>query len=173
LRNGLRRPVRVELKKIVPPLQGSRIGLGPARMRVGDRPVPLPQLNDTVSRLEERLNPGPGSLKGGTSRRVQHRVVGLASRIFNGGKNIFPFQEGVISENFFEGSAARQEFQDVGNAETESPNAGAASALSFLHGYPLQPFDAHKLEVYDGLHQRARKSPSGGGEELASVGPFI
>jgi hypothetical protein len=78
-------------------------------------------------------------------------VVGLASRIFNGGKNIFSIQEGVIRENFFEGRPARQEIQDVGNAETKTPNAGAASTLSFFHRYSLQPFDAHKLEVYDGL----------------------
>jgi len=88
---------------------------------------------------------------------VNHRVVGLASRVFNGGKNIFSFQEGVISKNFFEGSPARQEIQDIGNAQTKTPNAGAASALSFFHRYPLQPFDAHKLEVYDGSDQRARK----------------
>jgi hypothetical protein len=85
-------------------------------------------------------------------------VVGLASRIFNGGKNIFSLQEGVISENFFEGSPARQEIQDVGNAETKTPNAGAASTLTLFHRYSLQPFDAHQMEVYDGLRQRARKS---------------
>ena len=97
---------------------------------------------------------------------MKHRVVGLASRIFNGGKNIFSLQEGVISKNFFEGSPARQEIQDVGNAETKTPNAGAASALSFFHRYSLQPFDAHESEVYDGLGQRARKSQVGSGDEL-------
>jgi hypothetical protein len=94
-------------------------------------------------------------------------VVGLASRVFNGGKNIFSLQEGVISKNFFEGSPPSQEIQDVGNAETKTPNAGAASALSFFHRYPLQPFDAHKLEVYDGSGQSARKSQPGGREKLA------
>jgi len=77
---------------------------------------------------------------------VKHRVVGLASRIFNGGKNIFSLQKGVISENFFERGLARQEIQNIGNAETKTANAGAASALSFFHRYSLQPFDAHKLE---------------------------
>ena len=93
---------------------------------------------------------------------MKHRVVGLASCIFNGGKDIFSLQEGEISKNFFKGSPARQEIQNVGNTKTKTPNAGAASALSFFHGYSLQPLDAHELEVYDGLGQRARKSrPSG------------
>ena len=96
---------------------------------------------------------------------MNHRVVGLAGRVFNGGKNVFSLQEGVISKNLFKGSPASQEIQDVGNAETKSPNAGAASALSFFHRYPLQPFDAHKLEVYDGLGQRARKSQPRGREK--------
>ncbi len=78
---------------------------------------------------------------------MKHRVVGVASRIFNGGKNIFSLQEGVISENFFEGGSARQEIQDVGNSQTKTPNAGAASALSFFHRYSLQPFDARKWAV--------------------------
>jgi hypothetical protein len=81
----------------------------------------------------------------GISRGVKHRVVGLEGRIFNGGENIFFLQEGVISKNFFEGSPARQEIQDVGNAETKTPNAGAPSALRFVHRYSLQPFGAHKL----------------------------
>ena len=68
---------------------------------------------------------------------MNHRVVGLASRVFDGGKNIFSLQEGVISKNLFEGSPARQEIQDVGNAQTKSPNAGAASALPFFHRYPF------------------------------------
>ena len=92
---------------------------------------------------------------------MKHRVVGLASRIFNGGKNVFSLQEGVISKNFFEGSPAGQEIQDVRNAQTKTPNAGAASALSFFHRNSLQPFDAHKLKVYDVLGQRARKSQPG------------
>ncbi len=93
---------------------------------------------------------------------MKHRVVGLASRIFNGGKSIFSFQKGVISKNFFERGPARQKIQDIGNAETKTPNAGAASALSFFHRDCLQPFDAHKFGVFDGLGQRARKSqPSG------------
>jgi len=101
----------------------------------------------------------------GISRGVKHRVVGLASRILNGGKNIFSLQEGVIRKNFFEGSPARQEVQDVGNAETKTPNAGAASALPFFHRNSLQAFDAHKLEVYDGSSQRARKRQPRGREE--------
>jgi hypothetical protein len=92
-------------------------------------------------------------------------VVGLASRVFNGGKNIFSLQEGVISKNFFKGSAARHKIQDVGNAETKTPNAGASSALSFFHRYSLQPFDVHKLAVYDGSGQRARKSQPCGDEK--------
>jgi len=96
---------------------------------------------------------------------VKHRVVGLASRIFNGGKNVFSLQKGGISKNFFKGSPARQEIQDVGNAETKTPNAGVASALSFFHRYSLQPFDAHELEVYDGLGQRARKGQPRGREK--------
>src|SRR5208282_2641943 len=107
----------------------------------------------------------PGSERGlsgvgyrrGISRGVNHRVVGLAGRILNGGKNVFSLQEGVISKNFFGGSPARQEVQNVGNPETKTPNAGAASALAFFHRYSLQPFVAHKLEVYDGSGQRARK----------------
>jgi len=83
-------------------------------------------------------------------------VVGLASRIFNGGKDIFPFEKGIIGEDFFIGSPARQEIQDVGNAEMKTPNAGAASALSFFDRYSLQPFVAHKFEVDDGLRLRAR-----------------
>jgi hypothetical protein len=83
-------------------------------------------------------------------------VVGLASRIFNGGKNIFSLQEGIICEDFFIGSPAGQEIQDVENAETKAPNAGAASAISFSHRYSLQSFVAHKFEAYDGMRQRAR-----------------
>jgi len=96
---------------------------------------------------------------------VKHRVVGLARRIFNSGKNIFSLQEGVISKNFFERSTARQEIQHVGNTETKTPNAGAASTLAFFHRYSLQPFDAHKLAVYDGLDQRARTRQPRGHEE--------
>jgi hypothetical protein len=87
---------------------------------------------------------------------VEHGVVGLASRIFNGGKNIFSLQEGIIGQDFFIRSPTRQEIQDVGNAETKTANAGAASALSFFHRYSLQPFVAHKFEAYDGMRQRAR-----------------
>jgi hypothetical protein len=92
-------------------------------------------------------------------------VVGLVGRIFNGGKNIFSLQKGVFSKNFFEGSPARQEIQDIGNSQSKTPNAGAASALSFLHRYSLQPFEAHKLEVYDALGQRARNSQPSGREK--------
>ncbi len=95
----------------------------------------------------------------GISRGVKHQVVGLARRIFSGGKTL---HEGAIRNNLFERSTARQQIQHVGNTETKTPNAGAASALSFFHRYSFQPFDAHKLEVYDGLGQRARKcQPSG------------
>ncbi len=96
---------------------------------------------------------------------MKHRVVGLASRVFNSGKNIFSLQEGVISKNFFKGGPARQEIQDVGNAQTKTSNAGAASALSFFHRYPLQPFDAHELQVYNGSGQRARKRQPRGREK--------
>jgi len=92
---------------------------------------------------------------------VKHRVVGLASGILNSGQNILSLQEGVISENLFEGSPANQELQDIGNSEAKTPNAGAASALSFFHRNSLQPLDAHKLKVYDVLGQRARKSQPG------------
>ena len=51
---------------------------------------------------------------------MKHGEVGLASCIFNGGKNIFSLQEGIISENFFIASPARQEIQDAGNAETKT-----------------------------------------------------
>jgi len=95
---------------------------------------------------------------------MKHRVVGPASRVFNGSKNILSLPKGVICKNFFEGGPARQEIQGIGNAEAKTPNAGAASALSFFHRYSLQPFDAHKLEVYEGLGQRARKSQPSGGE---------
>ncbi len=83
-------------------------------------------------------------------------MVGLASGILNSGKNILFLQEGVISENFFEGSSTRQEIQDIGNSQTKTTNAGTASALSFFHRNSLQPFDAHRIKVYDGLGQRAR-----------------
>ena len=82
---------------------------------------------------------------------MQHRVVGLASGILNGGENIFSFQEGVVSKDLFEGSPASQEIQDIGYPQTKTPNAGAAAALSFFHRYSLQPLDAPKMEVYDGL----------------------
>jgi hypothetical protein len=85
-------------------------------------------------------------------------VVGLASGILNSGENILSLQEGVISKNFFERSPTSQEIKDIGNSEAKAPNAGAASALSFFHRNSPQPFDAHKLQVYDGLRQRARKS---------------
>ena len=81
----------------------------------------------------------------------------MASGILNSGENILSLQEGVISKNLFEGSPACQEVQDIGNAETKTPNAGAAFALSFFHPNSLQPFDAHKLKAYDGLGPRARK----------------
>ena len=55
---------------------------------------------------------------------MEHGVVGLASRIFNGGKNIFPLKEGITCENFFIGSPARQEIQDVGDAETKTRMQG-------------------------------------------------
>jgi hypothetical protein len=89
---------------------------------------------------------------------MEHGVVGLTSRVFNGGKNIFPFQKGIIRKYFFKRSPTRQEIQDVGNAETKTANAGAASALSFFHGDPFQPIIAHEFEVYDGSRQRARPS---------------
>ena len=95
---------------------------------------------------------------------MEHGVVGLASCIFNGRKNIFSLQEGIISEDFFIGSPARQEIQDVGNAETKTPNAGAASALTIFHRYSHQPANAHTLEVCDSLGQRAIPSQLGGRE---------
>lgn len=88
-------------------------------------------------------------------------MVGLASGILDSGGNILSLQEGVISKNFFEGSPASQELQNIGNSETKTPNAGAASALSFFHRNSLQPFAAHNLKVYDGLGQRARESQPG------------
>lgn len=97
----------------------------------------------------------------GISRGVKHRVVGLASSILNSCEDILSRQKGVIGKNLFEGSPASQELQNIGNSETKTPNAGAASALSFFHRNSLQPFDAHNLEVYDGLGQRARKSQPG------------
>jgi len=82
---------------------------------------------------------------------VKHRVVGLASGILNGGKNIFSLQEAVISKDLFKGSPASQEIQYIGYTQTKAPNAGAAAALSLFHRNSLQPFDGHQLQVYDGL----------------------
>ena len=87
---------------------------------------------------------------------MQDGVVCLASRIFNGGEYILFLQEGIVRQNFFIGSPGREEIQNVGNAQAKASNARAASALSFFHRYPLQPFVAHEFEVYDGLTQRAR-----------------
>jgi uncharacterized protein (DUF1778 family) len=42
-------------------------------------------------------------------------------------------QEGIIVQNLFEGRAVREEVEDIGYADAESPNAWPASALSLFH----------------------------------------
>ena len=70
-------------------------------------------------------------------------MIGLSGGVFDGGKNIFLLKKRVVGKNFFKGSFGSQQFQNIRHPDSESANAGAASAFTFLHRNALESLAIH------------------------------
>jgi len=70
-------------------------------------------------------------------------MIGLSGGVFDGGKNIFLLKKRVVGKDFFKGSFGSQQFQNIRHTHSESANAGAASAFTFLHSNALESLAIH------------------------------
>jgi hypothetical protein len=72
-------------------------------------------------------------------------VIRLLSGIFDGGEDIFLLKKRILSEDFLKRGVSSQQFQDIGNTDTEPPNARASSTFPFFYGNALESFYVHSL----------------------------
>jgi hypothetical protein len=70
-------------------------------------------------------------------------MVRLPGRILNRGEDVVAFQEGIILQDFVEGSAGTEQFQHIAHAESFAANARTTAALAGLDGDALKQFRLH------------------------------
>lgn len=83
-------------------------------------------------------------------------MICLVGGVFNRREDVLFFQERVLRQDFFVGGPCRQQLQDVGNTNAESPNAGPSPAFSLLNSNPLEAFRVHLRQVYPCLQVISR-----------------
>jgi len=76
---------------------------------------------------------------------LQHGVIGLPGSIFNGGKNIFSFKKRIVSKDFFKRGTGGEQFKNIRNTDTESPNARAPSTFALFYGNALKSLHIHSI----------------------------
>jgi hypothetical protein len=72
------------------------------------------------------------------SSHGQDRVITLARGIFKGGCDVFRFEQGIVRNDLVARSAGRQQVKHILDANTQSPDAGAPTAMVGIHGHAVQ-----------------------------------
>jgi hypothetical protein len=67
-----------------------------------------------------------------TSRSLNDNPIGLVRGVVDGSQDVLAIEEGVIFEDFIEGSLGRKKLPHVGDAKALAANAGPPSALAVL-----------------------------------------
>ena len=70
-------------------------------------------------------------------------MIGLVRGVIHRRQNVFALEGGIIGEDFLERCAAGDQFQNIGDSNPLSANAGTSAALAWLDSNPAQPFWAH------------------------------
>ncbi len=70
-------------------------------------------------------------------------MVSLMRCVLNGSVDVFPFEEGVVGQNFVEARAVRQKLKNVDPTETLAANARTPPTFSFIDGDSFESVCAH------------------------------
>lgn len=70
-------------------------------------------------------------------------MIQLLRRIFDGGQDIFPIEEGVVGQNFIHRGPRAQQREDVAHADAQPANARTAAALAFADRDSAQTLRSH------------------------------
>jgi hypothetical protein len=109
----------------------------------------------------KRASAGGGWLSRRSSRRSQNRVIRLTSCILDCCENVFALEIWIVIENFFEAGARSQEFENVGHANTHTPNARTTTTLSVVDRDAIEAFRLHVafISLQFESSQRALQKP--------------
>lgn len=72
-------------------------------------------------------------------------MIRLPGRVCNGGKNIIPLKEWIISEDLLERRVGGQKLQNISDPQTLAADAGVAATFSGFDGDSRQQIALHKL----------------------------
>jgi hypothetical protein len=70
-------------------------------------------------------------------------MVRLVGGVVDRREDIVAFEKRIVLQDFIEGSSRAKKFQNVGDTKALAANAGAASALAFLHGDSMKTLQIH------------------------------
>jgi len=64
-------------------------------------------------------------------------MVSLVGGVFDSGEDVLTLEEWIIRQNFLDGRAGAQKFEQVGHAYAEATNTRATSAFTFFDSNPV------------------------------------
>ena len=67
-----------------------------------------------------------------------HRVIGQSGGVFDRGQNVFTLKRRIVRQNLVDVGTMTEQFQDIGDSNPLSAQAGMSAALSRLNCDPIQ-----------------------------------
>lgn len=74
-------------------------------------------------------------------------MFGLISGIVESGDDVIALQKRVVGQDFVEGRAGAEEFQDVGDTDTMTANARASAALTLFDRDSIKTLQIHRIAL--------------------------
>jgi hypothetical protein len=70
-------------------------------------------------------------------------MISLVGCVLDGRQDVFALQEGIIGEDLLDGSSCSQQFEEIGDTNSEPANAGAPPTLALFNRNSTESVQVH------------------------------
>ena len=74
-------------------------------------------------------------------------MVGLMCCVVKRGEDVFAFQEWVVRQDLVVGSSRAEQFEHIGNTDTQSAYARSPAALTGFDGDSIEALKIHEVPI--------------------------